>query len=405
MSQLRISSRMYRCTYDNQRLEEITDYLLSGSVTMDPGRDVTWTLDAEITPEGWDQLKPYRDWVAPWLTVEYPDGSVREGQLGLYLVLDSPQRHDEITGAVQLEAMDALWLLNAQGLGANLRAAKDVNKRDLVMQLLDYAVLTETGRGANLYTIPKLEHDNPRRDAKFAKTMEWPAYTSRLQAINDILRGAGAYSLWATRTGRLTTRERGREKLSQRAAVRTYYANLPEGVRVRRGQEAPGGLMSEVVGTVVTTPRSVDLMNEIVVVGSDPPPETDDADGGRKKRGKHRISHPDNKRSKDVTAGRKGRATRRYPVLDDDATAARVAKALAEELSTRNVTATVTVLPDPSLDLTHETVNLLIYRPDGRKVAGGQYAVHSVRYGFTPDDGVMELELGRIDDAGDVIGR
>ena len=405
MSQLRISSRMFRCTYDNQRIEEITQYMLSGTVTADPGRDVTWTLDAEITPEGWDQLQPYRDWVAPFLRVEYPDGTVREGQLGLYLVLDSPQRNDEITGAVQLEAMDALWLLNSQGLGQPFVGRKGDRKRDAVKRLLDYAVLTETGRGNDLYTIPRLDRDNPREEASFQKHIEWPSNTSRLQVINDILKGAGAYPLWATRTGRLTTRERGRETLSQRAALRTYYANLPDGVRLRNGQEAPGGLSGEVVGTVVTTPRSVDLANEIVIVGNDPEPETESNSGQRKKGGKHRISHPVNKRSKDVAAGRKSRATRRYPVLDDDATAARVAKALAEELSSRNVTASVSVLPDPSLDLIHETVNLLIYRPDGRKVANGQYAVHSVRYGFTPDDGLMELELGRIDDASDAVKR
>jgi hypothetical protein len=391
---LTIKAQMYRCTYDNQRLEDISDAVISGTVSCDPGRDVTWSLDAELTLEGWKRLKPYRDWVAPVMTVTYLDGTVRRGQLGLYLVLDSPEVHEEDTGTVRLEALDMLWLLASQGLGNPYVALANADKIKAVGDLLDRAVLTETGRGKNLYTLPR------GINQRFRKKMEWPTYTPRLDVINDILQGSGCYPLWVTRNGRLTTRERGRARLKDRSPVRTYFANLPPGVRLRRGEGAPGGLSGEVVGAVETVPRAIDLTNEIVVINDDPEPATE---GGRGAKGQHRITHPDNKRSKDAKAGRRKRKTRRYPVLDDDATAARVAKALAEELSTRNVTARLTVLPDPELDFIQETVALAIWNTSGRKIAVGQYKIHSVTYGFTPEDALMEIECGRIDNADDVL--
>ena len=409
-----IESRMYRTTYDNERLEDLSDYVVEATVTADPARDVTWVLDATLTREGWERLTPYEDWLAPVMTITYPDGTVRRGQLGLYLVLDSTERHDEYTATVQIEARDPLWLLSMQGYGYRLTADDDnVEKKPaltidvtedrlaVVRAVLDSAVLTESRTGKRRYVIPG-------RGGRVKRKREWPRKTPLLDICNDLLQAAGYYPLWTTSRGVFTSRPRGGKdadddaaakaqnrqveiaRLRDRQPVRTYSANVPEGYRLVKRQRPIGGVASEIVGQVELRPGPADLDNEIVIVVDSPDTVIREA----------RVEvNPGNPRRKQAKQGRRSKKIRYNRGIDDDVTAKRVADALADELSAQNKLARITVIPDPETDFLRETVGLAIWNANGERVAVGQYVVNTVSYGFTPASALMTLDLGRIDDA------
>jgi hypothetical protein len=155
-----------------------------------------------------------------------------------------------------------------------------------------------------------------------------------------------------------------------------------------------GGLLSEVAGVIQTTPKGQDLINEILMVNDDP--DT----GNLHVRGK--ITHPDNPRSVFHSKGRKHTKKIKHPVLDDDATAKEVAEALLDELSTKNKTIKLDVVPDPEPEYVRETVNVLVWNTHGDKVANGQYAIHRIAWGLTKTSATMTMDLGRIDRADNV---
>lgn len=396
MPTVTMQSRMYRATYDNERLEDLSEYLIEARVSVDPTRDVTWVLDATITRDGWERLTPYQDWLAPVMTITYPDGTVRHGQLGLYLVMESTETRDEYTATVQIEARDPLWLLSQQGYGVRLVTDNDniakkptliINTSDdrvrVVKAILDSAVLTESSSGRQRYSIQG-------SGGTFRRKREWPRKTPLLEIANDILQAAGYYPLWTTGRGIFTSRQRGIDRLRDRQPVRVYSANVPDTQIIRRQDLPLGSLPSEVIGPVELMPGPADLDNEIVIVVDSPDSVIREA----------RIEvNPGNARGKSANKGRRSRKIRYPRGIDDDATAQRVARALADELSARNKLARITVVPDPQADFVRETVGLAVWDTNGERVAVGQYVVNTVTYGFTPSTALMTLDLGRIDDA------
>jgi hypothetical protein len=377
-----VDAALYRATYDNQWLEDLSDYVVKATVTADATRDVTWALTADLLWDGWTKLTPYQDWVAPVLTVTYPDGTVSSGQLGLYMVMDSPADRSEVGPIVHLDARDPLWLLSAQGFTGPVVVRAGTDKMQAARTLLDSAVLTADANGKPRYRVPdagtNLGHDK-----------EWTRDTSRLALVNELARGGGCYPLWTVGSGVIHTRKRGKDRLRHREPVRVWAANVPQGelvdVRVPRVSNLP----SEVVGVIQRTAKAGDQTNEIVLVSDDPHGRT---------HVRHKVTHPNNPRATWWAAGRKHVRKIHHPVVDDDDTARDIAAAMMEELSTRDSTITLGVLPDPAANLLRETVACAIWDAAGNPVAVGQYAVLNVSYGFTPDDAVMKVELGYIDD-------
>lgn len=387
-----VEGRVYRATYDNAWLADISEAFTSVSVSMDTEREYTWEMNATMTWEGWQRLRPYYDWLAPELIVTYPDGTVRRGQLGLYLVLDSPETHQETSATVSLVAEDPLWLLDRGGFPAKYSVPANMRKTRAVREIIDGAVLTDAESGKQRYAIAQSDHI-------FRKPFEWPRSVSRLDACNEILEGCAHYPLWTSKRGIITTKRMGESRLANRHPVRVYSTHVPERFTLDRRDRPLGELASEVVGVVQTTPKAQDLTNEILIV-------SDSARGSRIEV-LGRITHPNNPRSVLYNRGPHGRRKVRRihnQVLEEDATAREVADALVDELSTRNVTIRLEVLPDPEPEFARETIGLAIWNAHGDRIALGQYAVHRVSYGFTPATATMTIDCGRVDDARDYLG-
>lgn len=390
---LRVEARLYRATWDNRFLEDLSEWVVSGRVEMDTNRDVTWSLDATLLADGWSRLTPYLDWVAPYLTITYPNGTVSQGQLGLYLVMESPRSWREYGSTVQLTAVDPLWLLNSQGLPSTLAAVGfSTGKSDFVRSLLAGAVLTQgdvAGSQANprrRYQIPTVTLSNGQPSG-FGPGVEFEAGMSRLRAINEVLLSAGCTPLYTTRTGVFTTR-RLDTTLNDRQPARTYAANAPAGWNLENRTDR--GLFGDVIDAIDTSPYGDGLQNEVLLVNDSPwsPMQV-----------RYRITDADNRRSLlGGTTGRNRRNTRTVTsrFMDDAAEAARVARAIAESLSLRNETARLRVVPEPHLELAREVVGLAVFDAEQRPVLTGRWAVQRASYGFTPGDAWMELEVARV---------
>ncbi|MBA3580536.1 MAG: hypothetical protein H0W42_11190, partial [Gemmatimonadaceae bacterium] len=59
MSAPRVESRLYRCDYAGNRLEDISDIVIEGRCSMNPENDQTWQFDASVTWAGYKRLTPY----------------------------------------------------------------------------------------------------------------------------------------------------------------------------------------------------------------------------------------------------------------------------------------------------------------------------------------------------------
>lgn len=383
-----IDVQMWRMTWDNQKVENISRYITSGNVTCDPSRDVTWSINCTMLREGWKKLDENYDWIAPFLTMRWEDGRTATRQLGLYFVVPSEQEREEHRGIVRLNAFDPLWLVARQGFSGNLIALPGGDKGKTIRLIIDGAVLTggeeEEPGGKRRYYIP-----DAGLDWKHYK--EWPRDRNRLLTSNEIARSAAFYKLFTNSHGFITTRDRSETRLKQRQPVRAWAAHVPNGyVLPSYMPQDIAELPHEIIGKIPTVPKATDLFDEIILVNDDP-------DRGRiyvKGRVKGK-----NGRHPRVVGGRKGRHRARrltVPYLDDEATAEKLARVLADELSALTEYTTITVLPDPRVDYTHETVATAIWDMYGDVVAVGHWRVGRVQYNLWPTSPRMILELSRI---------
>lgn len=386
---LRVEGTLWRCDWQGVRKDEVPG-VLSCEATMEPGRGVTWTLSAELTAEGWARLTPFVDWVAPVMTVTLPDGTVREGQLGLYHVLGGEAVGGEWgVRSVALDARDPLWLLGATGAGevarAVYRVGAGVDYGAALRHLLAGSLLTEDGEGRPRYRVA----DTDRRTRR---VLEWDGDTPRLDVANSLLRRSGYYPLWTDRGGVMVSERRGADRLRRRQPVRVWAANLPPGAAIDRRLLGPGvGLPAEVVGDVSPSPRGGERLDGIVLVTNDP--------HGRRGHARGRLRRPRNPRIVFGRGERRRVREVRYPVLDSDADAMEVAMSLLEEAGAGESALSVSVVPDPSLEYAREVVGLGVYDAAGGPVAVGRYHVIEVSWGFgAGDGGLQRMELGKIGD-------
>lgn len=384
VQQAQADPRFYRSTWDNVLLEDLSGGVVSGSVTHDTSRATHWTLDCTMTYDGWRALRPFVDWVSPVQNLLYPDGTTVSRQLGHYLVLDSPEQRQELGGTVRLDARDALWLLNAQGLATAIQVTGGsfgALARSVVAQTLVEG--SPTGRGLR-NTIPDITV--PIRADTYRG---FPVATLRLAVVNELLTTAVYYPVYTNQLGVLGTQPR--LPLYDRAPLRSWYANPPSGSHFI-GSDLVDltpfvGQPSPVIGAVDTSPGSASLVDQIIVVSG--------VGGGTPITGSAKLNQfapqqvPVAGTSKTITV----------PMVTSNASANVIALRILEELLTENTTISLTVKPDPDFVAIHAPARLGIWDLLGRPVAVGKFLVKRVRYGMTVDDPLMKVDLGALEDA------
>jgi hypothetical protein len=395
MSSPTVESKLYRSNHRGERLEDITDGMIQASVTMDPSNDQTYQLDAVYDYDAWLELDPYIDWVMPWSTTTWPDGTVRDGPLGLYLLLDPQTSRGETRAYVRLQAMDNLWLLSTQGfdedeLPKTKKALINVPKWKFVEEILQSMIVSEETGDHVRYAIPHTAH-------KFRRPMEWPLEDKKIDVSNEVLEGMGCWKLNSTKKGVLMSRESGAIQVRMQHPVRTFAANTPEGFTIAERIKPLGGLNSEIVGTIDTDPGFGELLNTIMIIN-------ESSKLGRIYNEKT-VTNPKNRRSKMHKRNRKERREKHNKAIEENETAGQIATGILDQLSTYNEIIRVTTVLDPEPEFARECIDVIAWdalgRPIGDRAFGGRskYLVHRVVYTFTAKEGVMEIEAGRVDTA------
>jgi hypothetical protein len=392
---IQLEARYFRSTWDNQFLEDLSDYVETASVTHDMTRDsANWTLDCTISQQGWKRITPFSDWISPVLYARYAGGELRAQQLGHYVLLDAPEQRDEMAGNMRLDARDVLWVLQSQGVKVYSVDLPQGGRIRKTQEVITGAVVPGAPANAFLRNSILIPPDEPS-----AWLGPWRDDMRRLEIVNQMLIGGNYTKLFSTEVGVLSTAPN--VSLGYETPLRDWWANVPNGL-MPVGLEVVDlgpfyGVPSPVVGTIDTTPRSTEMVDEILVVGGLGPSQV----AGRATRAqlfpKSGIGFDPTRPTEPVKGGSR-QQTYYVPNIQNQETANELAAMLLEKWLTDNTTLTVYVLPDPTFVAINSVVRVGIWDLQGEKVALGKYLVHRVKYGMSADDPLMQVDLGLLEE-------
>src|SRR4051794_30434872 len=84
-----LSAELWRATIDNELVEDISAYVVSGGVDMNVDRDIKLALN--VTLRNPSIVAPYTDFLAPFIRLTYDDGTDEVyQQIGLYATKVAP---------------------------------------------------------------------------------------------------------------------------------------------------------------------------------------------------------------------------------------------------------------------------------------------------------------------------
>jgi hypothetical protein len=188
-----ISTTLYRCNLAGDHLEDISQYLVAGFVEMNLDRD-QGKLSATFTLSDPSKVRPYQDYLKPFLTIEYDDGRATITKpLGFYATRTPPsertvERHD-----AQYSCEDLTRLLAQSAYTAVDNVPASTNIVTEITSTLD-----EIGCSFRLF---------PSTSATTTAAKSFSMGTTRLEKINDLLGSIGWYSIHPRADGRLTSRQ------------------------------------------------------------------------------------------------------------------------------------------------------------------------------------------------------
>lgn len=372
-----IQAFMYRVNANNQIQEDLSLWVDNAAVTFDTERDVSWTLECEMRPEGYRKLSPFKDWLAPYMRVTLPDGSVRYGQLGHFVVLPSTREVSETTETVTIDARSPEVLLQMQGTKGYMFVGEG-KQLDRAMRV----VLRECHLGEDPNGRPRF--DIPDKGRQAGRDMTWEKKENTLTILNDLAKKAHLHPIYASKTGVITTADRRDRRLKRLSPVRVFAANVPDGF-VDPWVSSAGATTNEVVGAVKLTPNLGKWDdNKIVVVSVNPRKP--------KIRAVRYITDPDHP----LNPKKRKRIKERRVKLDvhrgEDAAA--LAEAIAEEIGTELETVELSVIPDPVTDYARQVVYCAIFNTRNEPVAVGRFAVKGITWGWTADEFLQTMRLG-----------
>lgn len=355
---VKMEPRLYVATNTNVFTNNITDWIVSGQVTLDTDRDVPMTFQAQIRHP--DRLKPFVDYLAPYLTLVYTDGTIAAHQVGLFVVLPPQKEYTFVDTVGTVDAYDPTWWLSKQSFDRTYTLKKGANYTDAMRAIV-------TGAGFTRHVIQSSGKTNGGED----KT--WPPGTSKLQIFNDMADAINWYHLHADRAG----------------VLRSFKF-----LDIDRAE--PAGRYVSGENSVVIEPFSMShdlekLCNRVVVVK-----ESTTNEPGSVIKAVRVNNNPASPTSIPALGGEITRVVTDGNV-EDQADAEELADKLIKEWGSVYINATLRTLPEPWHD-PYEVYRLDLDRYNGQDIpeASGRYIAKGWRLGFSPSDAAMEHTLFRI---------
>jgi hypothetical protein len=350
---VQIKPTLWRATKLNEFREDITRYVSSGRVTYDEDRAIKMSFAVKVSDP--EVIDPYRDFLAPVLTLVYPDGEVITEQVGLYAVAPPKQSASTQLTRGDLDGRDLTWLLSVDTLTAPYTVTAGTNRIEAVRIVLNAMGLTR-----------HVIADSP---LTFDSDTTWPPDTSKLDLVNDILGGTGFYTLYMLRDG--------------------YLASMPwrdmESVQPAVSYATPALGKVRVIRTVEIDPDPGRIVNQVTVIRDDPAKDPLIAFGVN-----DNPASPVSTVTLGITIGRTIKDQNIASQSEADKLVARTLQEAASVYTRLKLTTT----PDPSRN-PHEVYELAISNAAGI-VAEGVWWCTGWSVGFTPSDGPMTHDLNKL---------
>lgn len=346
---------LWKVTRDNQPISDLTTFVRKGRVSFDPDRNIKWAFEADV--DAGAGIKPYTDYIAPYLTVEHEDGTSQTSQFGIYMTVPPRQSISQTSSTVTIDSRDLTWILSSVTYPNGCSFVSGQNIVGTVRSII-------TAAGITRHSI--LDHG-----AVLPADTSWKAGSSYLTVINDLLGMVGYYTLYMTKDGQLASRPYVSDK--NKAPSRTYDTTTPGTVSIVRTIERD------------TSPERI--ANQVTVIG----PITMEVPIVATRTN-------DNPSSPTSTVSLGMTITKTYEGVQvaDQESAEIQAQRYLDTASQQYHRLTLHTTPDVEIE-PYDVYRLNIVDANGILVANGIWNQRGWTLGFTPSDGVMTHEMSNID--------
>lgn len=348
----RVSSELWLANTDGTLLEDVSPLALEGRTVWNVHNDIKSALT--LTALSSDLIVPYSSVVAPIIKLTDVNGIETAYQQGLYITTPPRKSHKQSYSTGQLEGKGLEWILANDYFGTSYSLAAGAN-------MVAEAIVIIAGKG--------LRYSIPAGTATLPIARTWAADISKLQIVNDLLNGAGYYTVAADRYGVL------------KSVPYFELASANPALQLFSGEG------SIVIDTVEQEGVYDSLANKIIVY-------KENTQGAS-----IRVTRTNNDPASPVSTVSLGRVITRV-IKDSNIASSTVARALAaraiEEASSYTNKLKVTTLPVPAREL-HEVYDLALYNVSGLPVAFGLWWCDGYELGFTNKTAKMVHSLKRLE--------
>ncbi len=352
---------LYRATKSGRIVEDLSEYLVEGSVSFRGDSDTHMIFDATFT-EPW-RVEPLVDYLVPRLRIEYADGSSVDESLGLFIAVPGTESATYQGSKGTIEGRSREWLLSIDGFDSGYHVLKGVDPVAAVIRILrDYG-----------YTPFSISPSGK----KIKQTRAWKEGTPKLTVINELLLSVNYYPLHTRRDGYLVSSKKRHVTRSQSSFTLTSDVGK-----------------SNVTGFVESTPDVDAFANKVVVIYTNPKADGDAADADPKLY--KAVNRNPNSLASTVRLGLTKTIYKDVTTRTDSSTLKDIAETTLADASMRKVKLKVSAVPDPTR-APFEIATLRILQSDARQVAMGSYAVQGWTLGLRPSQGAMTYDLYRVE--------
>lgn len=183
-----------------RKLQDVSDLVYSGAVTMNQDAATALSFEAELRSP--IALTPWADFLRPELKMVFADGSVKESQVGLFVVPEPSRTHTWAESTKKIDGRDLTYLLANDAVEDTYSIAADEDPFPALYSLI-------ASSGVPLERIHFAFRSTQSGQADLPVTLvtgrDWPPGTWKLTIVNDVLSALQYYSLWMDLTGRLVS--------------------------------------------------------------------------------------------------------------------------------------------------------------------------------------------------------
>lgn len=346
-----IEPELWRADVNGNLLQNLTHFVEEGSVDWDESRSGGTMMGCSFTLSRPNLLTAYRDFIIPFQTLRYDSGTVVRTQVGHFVVLPSGESHTAIDSRSVVTGVDMTYRLSMAKSLDRVNYASGTNLRAILVSIMGSVGITK--------------YNFPSTTKVLSADKSFSLGTPMISQANHFAHRFGWYMMFMERDGSIRSLPYRNLTTSQPSKLYTED-HLVDVLEV----EAPPS--DKFANVVILTKDVTDGSPLISIARQDNPavPWSTAALNMEIVYGPENIDDAEDQTALDLLAQSR---------LDNSAAYEKVV--------------TITTLPDPRQDV-RRTVDL--YLQGDKAHLNGRYRVKAWRIGFTPDDALTQVTLGRV---------